>query len=87
VTSADQPAARGRGFVPQLVVAVLIGVVWPHVELLWKCRTGFEDSEACVWGRSYLPLSRWLEPVVVAPIAFFVLVILTLLWRRVVSGR
>ena len=79
------PHVRGRGFVPQLLAAILIGVLWPYVELAWKCRAGFESSEGCVWGRSYMPLSRWVEPLIVAPIAFFVLVLLALAWRRIAT--
>ena len=83
----ERSPERRSGFAPQLVCAVLIGVLWPHVELLWKCRAGFEHSEACVWGRSYMPLSRWLEPLIAAPIAFFVLVLITLAWRRLSARR
>jgi hypothetical protein len=87
VNDRDQAPLRRRGFLPQLLVAVVIGVVWPHAELLWKCRSGLEHSEACVWGRSYMPLSRWVEPAIVAPIAFFVLVLLGLAWRRLTARR
>jgi hypothetical protein len=70
------PSPRGASrYLPHLALALLIGIAEPHVELWWHCRAGFEHSEACVWGRSYLPLMRWLAPAIVAPIAFFVLVL------------
>ena len=42
----------------RLIIALAIGWAEPSIELARKCREGFETSEACVWGRSYLPLSR-----------------------------
>jgi len=47
-----------------------------------ECREGFRESEACVWGRSYLPLSRMLEPLIVTPIAFLILTALTYFLSR-----
>jgi len=67
---------------PQLLCALAIGIAAPHVELAWKCRQGFESSEACVWGRSYLPLTRWLEALIVTPVVFAVLVFLSWAWAR-----
>ncbi len=48
----------------------------PYVEIAWKCRAGLETSEACVWGRSYLSLGKWLAPVIIAPVAFIALLII-----------
>jgi hypothetical protein len=82
--SGEQPAGlRRRRFVPQLVGAVVIGVLHPQIDLLWRCRAGFGQSEACVWGRAYMTLSRALGLIVVTPIAFLVLVLVALAWRRV----
>src|SRR5688500_941143 len=50
-------------------LAIVIGLVEPSIEVAWKCRGGHETSEACTWGRSYLPLSRALGLLVVAPLA------------------
>ena len=72
---------------PQLLCALAIGIVAPHAELAWKCRQGFESSEACVWGRSYFPLVIWLEPLLVAPTVFAALVCLTWAWSRWRGGR
>jgi hypothetical protein len=71
----------------RLWVALLIGIAEPHVELAWKCRAGFEASEACVWGRAFLPLGRWLAPLFVAPIAFVALTGLAWAWRRLRRDR
>jgi len=50
--------------------ALAIGIAEPYFELAWKCRAGLEASEACVWGRAYFPLGKWLAPVLIAPVAF-----------------
>jgi hypothetical protein len=71
----------------RLLVALLIGIAEPHVELAWKCRAGFETSEACVWGRAFLPLGRWLAPLFVAPLAFLALTALAWAWRRLRRDR
>ncbi len=72
--------ARYRSLIVRFVVALAIGVAFPYVELAWKCRESSGHSEACVWARAYFPLSRWVEPIIVTPIAF---VVLTLLVRAV----
>lgn len=45
-----------------ILVAVAVGLAAPEVEVALKCRTppveGRATSEACVWARSYLPLTR-----------------------------
>jgi hypothetical protein len=38
-----------------LAVGALVGVGYPIVDVLMACRA--PDSEACVWGKAYLPLS------------------------------
>ncbi|MFL6714274.1 MAG: hypothetical protein ACJ8LN_15320, partial [Sulfurifustis sp.] len=60
----------------RLAIAVAIGIAFPYLELVWTCREGFQAMEACVWGKAYLPISRWVEPIIVAPIAFLLLSIL-----------
>jgi hypothetical protein len=59
-----------------LVGALAIGIAEPYAEIAWKCRAGLETSEACVWGRSYLSLGKWLAPVFVTPVAFIALLVL-----------
>lgn len=72
----------GRSTWLRMFAAMVIGAVTPYLEIAWKCRTGFEMSEACVWGRSYLPLTRWLEPLLIAPVVFLVLTIIARRRRR-----
>ena len=71
-----------RSLVLRLLVALAIGLLEPSLELAWKCRAGREASEACVWGRAYLPVSRALGLLVIAPVAFAVLTVLARVWRR-----
>lgn len=52
-----------------LICAGILGIAYPHAELAWKCRDGFTASEGCVWARAYFPMSRWVEPIIVTPIA------------------
>ncbi len=53
--------------------SALVGLAYPFAELAWKCRAGQPGSEACVWAKAYFPMSRWVEPLIVAPVAFAVL--------------
>jgi hypothetical protein len=64
------------------IIALAIGIAFPYLELAWKCREGLATSEACVWGRAYLPLGRWLEPLIITPIAFVIISIVGKLVRR-----
>lgn len=66
----------------RLTIALAVGIAEPSIELAWKCRDGFETSEACVWGRSYLPLSRALGLLIITPIVFGVLTLLSHLRKR-----
>lgn len=70
---------RGTGV--RAAIALLVGIAFPNLEVAWNCRAGEAFSEACVWGRAYLPLMRWVEPVIVAPIVFLILT-LWAWWRR-----
>jgi hypothetical protein len=56
-----------RSLVILACIALAIGLVEPSLEVAWKCRTGFETSEACVWGKSLLPLGRAVGIGLVAP--------------------
>ena len=67
-------------------LALVIGLAEPYLEIAWKCRTGFEISEACVWGRSLFLLSRGAGLLIVAPLAFAVLTGIGHMWRRAGSG-
>lgn len=72
---------RRRGVWLRAIIALAIGIVWPYLEIRWKCRTGFEASEACVWGKAFLPLGRWIEPLIIAPLLFLALTLASWLWR------
>ena len=63
---------RRARFIASLAVATIVGLVYPYLEVAWKCRRA-ADSEACVWARAYFPLSRWVEPLIVTPVAFLVI--------------
>jgi hypothetical protein len=67
-------------------IALAIGLAEPLAELAWKCRSGFETSEACVWGKSYLPLGRAVGLLLIAPITFGVLLLLRGAWRMRTRG-
>jgi hypothetical protein len=60
-----------------IILAVVVGIAYPYVEIAWKCRGTGSTSEACVWARSYLAVGRWLEPLIVAPIVFVVILLAT----------
>jgi hypothetical protein len=65
-----------------LLIAALFGIGYPYLELAWKCRLSQVHSEACVWGRSYFPLSRWVEPLIIGPIAWAVMTVASRLFAR-----
>lgn len=66
----------------KVAIAAAAGLSYPYLELAWKCRAAAATSEACVWGRAYFPLMRWLEPLLVAPVAFLAIVLIHRLARR-----
>jgi hypothetical protein len=62
-------------------IALAIGLAEPSLEVAWKCRAGFETSEACVWGKSLMPLGRAVGLVVITPLAFGLLLLLRWAWQ------
>jgi hypothetical protein len=60
----------------KLAIAAAVGLAYPYLELAWKCRSAVATSESCVWGRAYFPLTRWVEPLVVTPIAFLAVMLI-----------
>ena len=64
------------------VFAAFVGILYPYGEVAWKCRETSVNSEACVWARAYWPLSRWIEPMIVTPPVFVVILLLTQYRRR-----
>ena len=77
---------RRAAYLMIFVIALVIGFAFPYLELAWKCRDGLATSEACVWGRAYLSLGRWLEPLIITPIAFVILSIVAKLISRRPDG-
>lgn len=79
--------ADRNGLWIRIALAVSLGALAPYAELAWKCRAGFEQSEACVWGKSYLSLTRWLEPLLLAPFLFLAFTVIAMAWRAFVKRR
>jgi hypothetical protein len=78
---------RSRSLLLRAAIALAIGLIEPSLEIAWKCRAGLETTEACVWGRSYLPLGRAIGLVVIAPLAFAVLSLIRWAWSSRLRGR
>lgn len=70
------PSSSRRRWWLLLMGALAVGIAEPYLEIAWKCRAGFEASEACVWGRSFFSLGRWVAPLFVAPVVFIAFLIL-----------
>lgn len=63
------------------LAAVVVALSQPLIEMTWNCREGYASSEACVWGKSLLPLTLGVGLVLVAPIVFGVLCFIRAAWR------
>ena len=63
------------------IAALIIALSQPFAEVIWHCREGYKASEACVWGKSLLPLTVGIGLVVVAPIVFGVLCLIRAAWQ------
>ena len=62
-------ASRGR--LRRAAIALAVGLAAPHAELWVKCRA--PSSEACVWGRAFLPVTIPVYLVVVGGLTYAVL--------------
>lgn len=73
-----------RSTIAAIIVGPAAGAIYPLIETAIACR--IPDSEACVWGKSLLPLevavSAFVVGIPVAIVTFFALE-----WRRRVRGR
>jgi hypothetical protein len=67
-------------------IALAVGLAEPPIEVAWKCRAGFETSEACVWGKSLFPLGRAVGLVIIAPITFGILMFVRWMWQMRAGG-
>ncbi len=63
-------------------VAALIGLAAPYVDLAVKCRE--PTSEACVWAKAYMPLTR---PVYLVFFGLLTFGTLSLIARLIAGGR
>ena len=70
-------------FLTALCVGLIVGIGYPFVDVALACRVPI--SEACVWGKAYLPLTLGLSVVIVGgPITGSLYVVL--IRRRRSSG-
>jgi hypothetical protein len=69
-----------NGRMLRILVASAVGIAFPYGQNLWQCRGALRLSEACVWGRAYLPVTRVVLPLLVAPIVFLLLTLISR-WR------
>jgi hypothetical protein len=65
-------------FLTALATGLIVGIGYPFVDLTLACRT--PDSEACVWGKAYLPLTLGLSVVLLGGIVTG-LVYAALMWQ------
>lgn len=66
-----------------LLVGAVIGIGYPFLDVALACRA--PDSEACVWGKAYFPLTLTISVVVLGGVAAG-LVYAVLIWRRSRQG-
>ena len=66
------------------ISALVVGVAYPLIQLAVDCRA--PDSEACVWGKAYLPLSLALSVVVLGSVVAIVM-FAVFEWRRRVHEK
>ncbi len=66
-----------------LLIGALTGIGYPFLDVALACRV--PDSEACVWGKAYFPLTLTISVVVLGGVAAG-LVYAVLIWRRSRQG-
>jgi hypothetical protein len=74
----------------KLLVAIGIALGAAQLEVARACRRPAAPgvtSEACVWGRAYLPLGRAVALVLFTPIVYGLLSLAEGAWRRRRGGR
>ena len=47
--------ARSKALLTATILGAVVGTAYPFVDLALACRA--PESEGCVWGKAYLPLS------------------------------
>lgn len=63
------------------IAALVVALSQPFLEVIWHCREGYKSTEACVWGKSLLPLTVGIGLIVIAPIVFGVLCLVRAAWQ------
>jgi hypothetical protein len=71
--------SRRSMFLTALAIGLVVGVSYPLVDLGLACRA--PSSEACVWGKAYLPLTLGASVVLLGSIVT-ALVYAALMWQR-----
>ena len=71
--------SRRSSFLVALTFGLLVGVGYPFVDLAIACRV--PTSEACVWGKAYLPLTLGVSMVLLGGVAT-ILVYAFLTWKH-----
>ncbi len=71
--------SRGSLFLTALAIGLVVGVSYPFVDLGLAYRA--PNSEACVWGKAYLPLTLGVSVVLLGSIVT-ALAYTALMWQR-----
>jgi hypothetical protein len=71
--------SRRFAFLTALCVGSIVGVGYPFVDVALACRVPI--SEACVWGKAYLPLTLSVSVVVLGD-SVTGLLYAVMIWRR-----
>ena len=58
---------RRTAVLTALIIGLIVGVGYPYVDLAVSCRVA--DSEACVWGKAYFPLTLVMSVVLLGGLA------------------
>jgi hypothetical protein len=75
--------SRRGALLTGLLTGAVVGIAYPYLDLALACRV--PDSEACVWGKAYFPLTLTISVVMLGGIATG-LVYAALMWRRKRKG-
>ena len=72
--------SRRFPFLTALCVGLIVGIGYPFVDIGLACRVA--TSEACVWGKAYLPLTLSVSVVVLGGAVTGLLYTVLIWWRR-----
>ena len=77
-------SVRTRILLASIILGGVVGVAYPFVDLALACRA--PQSEACVWGKAYLPLSLGISiPLIGGVVAALAYGFMT--WRNRAAGK